>query len=543
MRFLKQFKEILLQSLPLAGLIAVVLLFIKPMGVSDLITLIVSYVLVLIGQTFFIIGLESSILPMGEYVGNNLSKLKLPILMVLFGFLFGVLSTLAEPALSVIANQYNRIDASVGIWIIIFICAFGTGAFVAFALYKIIKNISLKWIFIISYAVIILLCIFTKSEFIGISFDVSGATTGDLSTPFILTLGIGVARTISKKKQNDDQFGIIGLASVGPLLAFLLFGFIKGMWFPTDPLDLASLNTTTSLWHEILTSNLLSSFLALLPVLVLFLIYNFFFIKLKKKNLLRLLIASIVVYIGLFIFLFGIDFGFTNAGFHFAKAFLENGDNGKIFFGLVNIGVDAQWFKWLLLPISFILCFIITLCEPSIMVLSKQVEEITNGYINGKILKYFLAIGLGFAGLLCLLNILLEISILWFIVPLYAISVLLTIFCDDLFIGIAYDSGGVTGGAITSAFLVPLCLSVAQSIALKYPSGQQAKYLLENGFGIIGYMSVTPIIFVLILGLIYKKKVSVSLKAEKKNLDLLKLEVEEENASIIDDNRKKKIKK
>jgi len=501
MNFLRQLRDITLQSLPLAILITLLLVFIKPMNIDNIVTLIVSFVMVLVGQTFFLLGLEKSILPMGEYVGTNLAKLKKMIFIVLFGLIFGLFSSMAEPALMVIAKQYSFIDSSINLWLIIFIVSFGVGVSVAFALYKIAKNIPLKWIFLISYGLIIILCIFVKPEFIGISFDISGATTGDLSTPFIITLGVGVARTISSKK-HDNEFGLIGIASIGPLLAFLIFGVIKSMVAPTIIEDLNLITTTDSTFLSILLTDMLDCFLALLPVLIIFFIFNAFFVKLPRKKTLGLIIASIVVYFGLLIFLVGVDYGFTMAGKHFGEAFVNNGNNNTIFFGLVNLG-DTNWFKWLLLPVSFLLCFFITLCEPSIKVLANQVEEITQGSINKKVLTYALAIGIGLAGLLCILNILLDISILYFIVPLYIISLVLTIPSSNLFIGVAFDSGGVTGGAITSAFLVPMCLSVAQQVTSHM--NNPAYELLKSGFGIIGYMSITPVILVLSLGLIYDK--------------------------------------
>jgi hypothetical protein len=366
---------------------------------------------------------------------------------------------------------------------------------------------------IISYGIVLVLCFITNTEFIGISFDTSGATTGDLSTPFILTLGAGVARTISKRHTTDEQFGIIGLASVGPLIAFLLFGFIKGHFFPVDESTLNVVTQSSDSFIKVLTDNLLACFLALIPVVIIFLVYNFLYIKLSKRRILSLLISSFIVYIGLLIFLSGIDYGFTMAGRHFANSFLNNGVNNSIFFGSVT--VEGTWFKWLLIPLCFILCFIITLCEPSITVLSKQVDEMTNGFISSRVLTFFLATGIGLAGLLCILNILLEISILWFIVPLYLITIVLTIFSDNLFIGIAYDSGGVTGGAITSAFLVPMCLATVEYLSKDMQN--QGSYVLSNGFGIIGYMSVTPIILVLILGMIYNIKVKKS-KTSKINI-------------------------
>lgn len=499
MTLIKNLKEIVLQSLPLSLLLVFVLVFIKPMGATELITLIIGYALVILGQALFLMGIEYSILPMGELVGSNLYKLKKLLLMILFGLIFGIISSIAEPALRVIAQQLNMINDSIDIFLSIWICSFGVGAGVALSMYKTLKSISIKWILIILYAVTLVLCLLAPNQFIGISFDISGATTGDLSTPFILTLGMGIARTVSAKHKSEEQFGIIGIASVTPLIAFLAFGLLKGN---TNPAALAVVQDGEKTFLSILLGNLWDVFLAIIPVVATFILYNFFYVKLSRKSLRSLLMFSGMVYVGLVIFLSGVDYGFTLAGNHIGPAFVNN---DSIFFGLIT--VDGSWFKWFLLPLAFVLCFFITLCEPSIMVLVKQVEEMTNGLISKKILKYFLALGIGLAGLICVLNILTNIDIRWFILPLYLITLVLTVFTPNLFVGVAYDSGGVTGGAITSAFLVPLCLSVSNMVG-----GNTAEYMLVNGFGMIGYISVTPIILVLILGLIYNAKAKKALQ-------------------------------
>jgi hypothetical protein len=500
------FKEVLQQSLPLIALLAFVIIFISPMPWSGVIKLASAYLIVMVGQTAFLIGIESSILPMGELTGANLYKLKKPIIMILFGLLFGIISSIAEPALRVVANQFHSIDSTVSVPLSIFICSFGVGAGVALAMWKALKNLSLRWIFVITYGVTMLLCMFTPNQFVGISFDVSGATTGDLSTPFILTLGMGIARTVSSKHRDEDQFGIVGIASVTPLMAYLAFGMIKGN-SPPESLNLAA--TAAASMIEALLGNVKDVFMALTPVVVTFFIFNQFFIKQSKKSLLRLAAFSVWVYGGLVIFLTGVDIGFTEAGGHIGRAFLSD---TAIFFGRVEVSGD--WFRWMLLPMAFVLCFFITLCEPSISVLVKQVEEMTNGLIVRKTLRLFLAIGIGLAGLLCILNIMLDTDIRWFLIPLYLITVVLTIFAPNLFVGVAYDSGGVTGGAITSAFLVPLTLAVAQDVYGNTPAN-----ILVYGFGIIGYISVTPIILVLILGMIYNAKAQKAAATERSELD------------------------
>ena len=504
--WLSTLKEVFFQSLPLMALLAFVIVFISPMSLQSIITLVISYLVIIVGQTVFLIGIESSILPMGQLIGSNLYKLKKPLIMILFGLLFGVIASIAEPALRVVASQFRDIDNTVSTTLSIFICAFGVGVGVALAMWKTLKNLSLKWIFIITYGATMVLCLLAPNQFVGISFDVSGATTGDLSTPFILTMGMGIARTVSSKHRSEDQFGIVGIASVTPLMAYLILGLIKGN-SPPETLNLVttqSVTLFTALW-----GNTKDVFWALLPVVATFFVFNNVYIKQSRRSIAKYIIFSVWVYAGLVVFLTGVDIGFTHAGAHIGKAFLND---QSIFFGLWH--VSADWLKWMLLPVTFALCFFITLCEPSITVLVKQVEEMTNGLISRKILRMFLAVGIGLAGLLCILNILSGVDLRWFLIPLYLITVVLTIFTPNLFVGIAYDSGGVTGGAITSAFLVPLTLSAAQNVYGTNPAS-----ILVYGFGIIGYISVTPIILVLILGMIYNAKAKKAEAAERNELD------------------------
>ncbi|MDR2828136.1 MAG: DUF1538 domain-containing protein, partial [Acholeplasmatales bacterium] len=290
-----------------------------------------------------------------------------------------------------------------------------------------------------------------------------------------------------------------------------IFGIIKGNT-PIEGLTYAS--GETEAWYNILGSNALDCLIAIAPIAAIFFIFNIFFIKLKKQKIISLAIGTVVVYVGLVIFLFGVDFGFLIAGKHVGDSFVNS---NNILFGLVKISPDVL--KWFLVPIGFVLCFIITLVEPSITVLTKQIDDMTNGMIKAKVLKYILALSIGLAGLLAIVNILTDIDIKFFLIPLYVITLVLTLFSDKLFTGIAYDSGGVTGGAITSAFLIPLCIGIAESAASSLEGGEKANHMLVNGFGIVGYISCTPIIAILLLGIVYRFKLNKQAKSKSDVLD------------------------
>jgi hypothetical protein len=482
-------KEVFLSSIPLAGIIIIVCGFIAPLdSMSDYVKLIVGYVSVVLGQTLFLNGLNISILPIGKLVGGSLIKLKKATLIIFFGFLFGLLATVAEPALTVLAKQTNMIMPIINQTAFIWIMAVGIGIMVGFSLFRILKDLNIKVVFALLYIVTFLVIIIIPDEFVALAFDGSGATTGDISVPFILALGMGVSVTMSKHKSNDDTFGIIGLASVGPILALAIYGIILNAQYngtlPAEQIYDPGAVTNIS---EIITGNLSGVALALLPVIIVFLPFQFFLIKQPKKEFMDILLGTIVVFAGLFIFLSGIDYGFAFAGKYIGEVFLDVS--------------RPEWFKWLLLVIGFILGAAITLSEPAVTVLGEQLEELTNGHIQKLTIRMTLAIGIGFASLLSMVKILTEIHILWFLIPLYAISLILMIFTPKLFVGLAFDSGGVSGGALTSAFLTPLTLGVAQAVAATSKSGGLS--ILVNGFGIIAFISVTPLIAVQFLGIVY----------------------------------------
>ena len=499
--FASTLKEVFISSLPLAAIIIIVCGFIAPLdSMSDYIKLIIGYASVVFGQALFLDGLNISILPIGKLVGGSLVKLKNAVFIIFFGLVFGLLATVAEPALTVLAKQTNMIMPIINETVFIWIMGAGIGIMVALSLFRIMKDYNIKIVFAILYILTFLLIILVPDKFVALAFDGSGATTGDISVPFILALGMGVSVSMSKNKGNDDSFGIIGLASVGPILSLSIYGIIlniryKGV-FPAEQLYAPGTVGTIS---EIITGNLLGVVLALLPVIIVFLPFQFLLIKQPKKEFVTILLGTIVVFIGLLIFLSGIDYGFAFAGKYIGEVFLDPS--------------RPEWFKWLVLVVGFILGAAITLSEPAVTVLGEQLEEITNGHIKKNTIRITLAIGIGFAALLAMVKILTEVNILWFLVPLYAIALIMMIFTPKLFVGLAFDSGGVSGGALTSAFLTPLTLGVAQAVAASSSSGGQS--ILVNGFGIIAFISVTPLIAVQFLGILY----NINIKRANKTLD------------------------
>jgi len=495
-KFLEKLKETFFSSIPLAVIVVVCLLIQPLISPLDYIKIIIGYVCVILGQTMFLIGLESSILPIGRMVGGSFSKYNKLIFVLLFGFVFGLLATVAEPAISVLSKQIGGIMPIVNNTFFIWITGTGIGIGVAIALFRIVKNINIKFFFAILYSLVFLLVIFTPKEFIAIAFDGSGATTGDVSVPFILALGLGISHTFSKSKTNDDSLGIIGISSVGPIIAVLIYGIIlKAINGGVLPLENSFTMITDEGFGKIILANLGNVALAVIPIIAISIPFLLMFLKLPKKAFLKLMLGVIPVYFGLLVFLTGIDFGFGFVGQYIGEIFFAKG--------------RSENFKWLLLLIGFVLGAAITVSEPAVTVLGEQIEELTNGHIKKITISITLAIGIGIASLLSILKILTGINILLFLVPLYLISLIMMIFSPKLFVGLAFDSGGVTGGALTSAFLTPLTLSIAQSMA--ETNGEKLS-ILTNGFGIISFISVTPLIAVQALGIIYNIRINIAKK-------------------------------
>ena len=495
MKLLRVLKETFLASLPLAAVIIIVCGFVAPLeNAADYGRLVVGYAGVIVGQSLFLVGLDISILPIGKAVGESLVKFKKVFFIVFFGFVFGLISESAEPALIVFARQVHLIMPQLSERVLVWVMASGIGCFVGFALYRIIRDLNIKAVFAILYALVFVLIFFTPEEFIGLAFDGSGATTGDISVPFMLALGFGVAATVSRHKTNDDTFGIVGLASIGPVLAIFIYGIIfKASHGGALPATVPYSPGQDETFIGIFVHNVQGVAIALAPILLVFLPFQIFLIKLLKKDFIKILLGTIPVFVGLLIFLVCVDFGFAFAGKYIGEVFLA--------------AHRPEWFKWLLLLVGFILGAAITLSEPAVTFLGHQLEEITNGHIRQMTIRLTMAVGIGFAAVLAVVKILTQISIWWLLVPLYIIAILMMRPSTKLFVGLAFDSGGVSGGALTSAFLTPLALGIAQAVAETVrAAGGEPQSILINGFGIIAFMSVTPMIAVQALGLIYEWK-------------------------------------
>ncbi|MFA5659961.1 MAG: DUF1538 domain-containing protein [Bacilli bacterium] len=500
MKFLRYLKDVFISSLPLLAIIVLVTVIIFPVKTSgEVMQLVIGYTGVVIGQAIFLVGLDYSVMPIGNLIGSSIAKLNKIAFILMFAFLFSLLAAIAEPGITVLGGQVSGVSPKINSPFFIFIVSFGLGVLTAVAVYRLIKDISMKKIFFFFYLVLIILIFFVPTEYQALGFDASGAATGAISVPFVLALGVGLSHTVGHHKSTEESFGIVGIAAIGPIIAVYVYGLILGNANDLMPYTPGNVTLVGSLLN-----NLPAVALAVFPLVAIFLFFQSFFIKLPRRKVIQIIIASIVVFVGLYIFIVATDYGLAFAGSYTGREFMVN-----------------RTYQMILLPISFVLGFAITLSEPSVVVFAQQVDELTAGAISKKVIKVALGISVGLAAFLGLIKVMTDVSILWFIVPLYAITIGLIFFTPTLFVGLAFDGGTVSAGAITSAFLIPLTLGASQALG--------HDNILTSGLGILAFISVMPRIVVQILGIIYEYRT----KKQTSVFEELDYDSEEENENNV----------
>ncbi len=486
-------KESLISILPVT-LIVIILNFTPLINLSteEVVVFSVSAFFLILGIGFFTLGADVAMTPMGEHVGAGLAKSKRVSLLLIVCFALGFFITVAEPDLTVLADQ-------VGSNLIILFVALGVGFFLILAILKIVFKKDLASILVYFYMVLFALALLVLSvnsenfQLIPLSFDSGGVTTGPITVPFIMALGVGVATVIGGRNASDNSFGLVAMCSVGPILAVLLLSLINGG-------DISAPNVSDyMLPNNVLSSTLLTLLkttkdvaIALGLVVVFFFIINFILLKLPKKKIKQILVGTGFTFLGLIIFLTAVHVGFMPIGFKMGK---ELASSSKL---VVTI-------------VGFALGLMVVLAEPAVHVLNKQVEEITQGSISKKAMMIALSIGVGLSICLSVIRIILGFSILYYLIPGYLLSLGLSFFVPKIYTAIAFDSGGVASGPLTSTFILPFAIGVCVALGGN---------VLSDAFGIVAMVAMTPLITIQTLGFtsISKKRFSEKL-AMKKILD------------------------
>ena len=382
--------------------------------------------------------------------------------------------TVSEPDLQILAKNVPSIDGTV----LIVTVAAGVGIFLVISMLRIFFSISLKWLFIVFYAVLFVLAAFADRNFLSVAFDSGGVTTGPMTVPFIISLGVGIAATRSDKKAKDDSFGLVALCSIGPILAVLILGFIYRGEAADSSFTVNTYGNTVELgWkylHEVPTY-MKEVAAALLPIVVFFLIFQVVSLRIKKRPFLGIMIGLLFTYSGLILFMTGVNVGFLPLGYALGSE-------------IVNSGL-----KYLLIPLAVLMGWFIIRAEPAVHVLNKQVEELSAGAVSAKAMGLSLSIAVAAAMGLSMVRVLTGMSVMWFLIPGYAIALTLSFFVPQTFTAIAFDSGGVASGPMTATFMFPFAMGACAALGGN---------VMTDAFGLVALVAMMPLITVQIMGAI-----------------------------------------
>lgn len=488
--FVLKTKESLTSVLPISVLVLILHLTIAPMPSGALAMFFIGAVLLIFGMGLFTLGADVSMMIMGEKIGAYLTQSRKIWLLIPVTFLMGVIITIAEPDLQVLARQTPGVPDPVLIWSV----AIGVGIFLVVALLRTLLQIKLSHILIVLYGAVFLIAAFTPSNFLAVAFDSGGVTTGPITVPFIMALGIGMAAVRSDKTSQEDSFGLVALCSVGPILAVLILGiFYRPSGSEYADISISEINNLFLILKEFLTHIPLyikEVALALLPILLFFSAFQLLVLKLPLKQLIKMGIGMIYTYLGLVLFLTGVNVGFMPVGY---------------FIGSTIIGGA---FKWLLIPLGMVIGFVIVSAEPAVHVLNKQVEDISEGSITGRQMQLSFSIGVAISVGLSMLRVSTGLSLWYLIIPGYLIAIIMTFFVPPIFTSIAFDSGGVASGPMTATFLLPMAMGACDAV-----NGN----MLMDAFGIVAMVALTPLITIQGLGILYKLRSRSSLALEDIN--------------------------
>ena len=476
---LPKLREKLLESLqavlPIVAIVLVLCFSIAPVSPSILLCFLLGAAMIIVGIMFFTLGAEMSMSPMGERVGAVLTKSRSVPLIIGVGFVLGFLITISEPDLQVLANQVPSIPNMT----LILSVAAGVGFFLVVAFLRMLLSIALPKLLVVFYALIFVLAAFVPKEFLAVAFDSGGVTTGPITVPFIMALGVGVAAIRSDRHAADDSFGLVALCSVGPILAVLLLGILfqasDSTYIPPVLPDVGDSVELWQLFHVSLPTYLKEIATSLLPIVLMFGIFQLVALKLDRRSLGRIGVGLLYTYMGLVLFLTGANVGFMPAGNYLGQV------------------LAGRSFRWVLVPIGMLIGYFIVKAEPAVYVLNKQVEEITDGAISAGTMGAALSAGVSLSVGLAMVRVLTGISILWFLVPGYVFAISISFVVPKLFTAIAFDAGGVASGPMTATFLLPLaqgaCVAVGGNI-------------VTDAFGVVAMVAMTPLITVQMMGLV-----------------------------------------
>ncbi|MCI9324577.1 MAG: DUF1538 domain-containing protein [Lachnospiraceae bacterium] len=488
--------ESLSAVLPITGIVLLISIFLVPMELGSLVMFVTGAVMLILGMGLFQLGAEMAMTPIGEGIGVQISRTRKVLMILLMGFVMGAIITISEPDLQVLAQQVPSVPNRVLIQTV----AVGVGIFLALAILRIKFQIDLSKLLIVLYLLLICASFLVPKEFLAVAFDSGGVTTGPMTVPFIMAMGIGLASRRTDKNSASDSFGLVALSSIGPILAVLILGCFyrptEAAYSLGDVAEVATTRDVVKVFGTSIPAYAREVLVSLFPIVLVFLIFQMFTRRYHRRQLKRIVVGLVYTYAGLVLFLCGVNVGFAPVG------------------SFLGQELASLMFNWILIPIGMLIGYYIVKAEPAIQVLNHQVENVTDGAVSVKAMNRCMSLGVAISVGLAMMRVLTGLPIQWIILPGYLIALVLSRFVPKIFVGIAFDSGGVASGPMTSTFLLPLSIGTCQALGGN---------LMTDAFGVVALVALTPLIAIQIMGIVYQVKTS---SMQKKAL---------QNAAYLDD--------
>ena len=472
----EKFREAVASVLPITLIVTIVCFSFVPVTTDLMLSFLIGSVLLIVGMALFTLGSEVSMTQIGTHMGAKLTKSRKLWLILTVSFLLGVAITVAEPDLQVLAANVPNIDTTV----LIITVSVGVGIFLLLSMLRILLVIPLRWMLLVFYALIFILAALVDKDFLAVAFDSGGVTTGPMTVPFIMALGVGVSSIRSDSHAQTDSFGLVALCSIGPILAVMLLGFIyRGSADGTAAMVLSNYQDTVELGHNYISSlpaYLKEVVIALLPIVAFFLVFQVVSLRLRRLPFMRILVGLVWTCVGLVLFLTGVNVGFSSLGY------------------ILGERLAAPGLRYWLIPLSMLMGWFIINAEPAVHVLNKQVEELSAGAISARAMGVSLSIAVSSAMGLGMVRVLTGVSILWFVVPGYVLALAMAFFVPQTFTAIAFDSGGVASGPLTATFMLPFAMGACTAMGGN---------IMTDAFGIVALVAMMPLITVQAMGVVY----------------------------------------
>lgn len=476
--FREKMRESTSSILPIAAIILLLSLTLTPLSSAATLLFVTGVVFLIVGLSVFTIGAEMSMQPLGQKIGAHMASSGKVWLIALISFVIGIVVTVSEPDLQILAEQVPDIQNMV----LILSVSVGVGVFLVIAILRIFFRVNLKYLLCGFYTVAIVLSFFLPASFRPLAFDSGGVTTGPMTVPFFLSLGAGVSASRTTQDDSDDSFGITALASIGPIIAVLILGLVLGIEGGSYEVDSAATVIGSSRDLAVAYGHGLRDYapevlVALCPMVVFTLLFQLLTHSFARRQLIRIGVGVLYTFVGLTVFLTGANIGFMPTGTEIGQR-------------LASLGGGA-----LLIPVMMLLGYFIVKAEPAVFVLNKLVEQMSAGAISGKTTGLGLSIGVAAALGLSGVRLLTGISILWILIPGYLLALVLSFFVPNIFVGIAFDSGGVASGTMMSGFVLPMAIGAC---------GVLGGDVMADAFGCVAFVAMAPIIAIEVMGVLYR---------------------------------------